>query len=758
MLAPSRQISSPDLPSPPTLSANNQLFSQQIAQLYAHAPLGIIASLFTGLILVLVLWNVISHWKLLSWYACNVGVNVIWCILAYSYQRVSPSVDEAPHWGTWFIVGNIFTGLVWGAAGFMLYPMASITHEVFLILVLGGMIAGSTTVHSAFQRAFLAFSIPTSIPLMIKLFQEGDDLHFAMGTLFLLFVTIMSIAAQRHHSMIVKSITLWVENTRLLEQISLARDHLESIVEARTAELKTSETRYRLLAENITDVIWVMALDGSHFTYISPSIKHFLGYTPDEAMTLSLEEILTPVSAQQAKAAFEEELAMEQSGNADPFRSRTLELEYRCKDGSTLWAEVRSGVLCDERGCAMAIVGVTRDITERKKMEEDKQRLEAQLLRSQKIEAIGTLAGGLAHDFNNFLTSVLGNISLLKDPKTSSQSRSEFLAKAEQAIFCAKDLTQQLLTFAKGGEPIKQMTSLDVIIKESSSFVLSGSPVACEYVFSPDLWPTDIDPGQISQVVHNLVLNAVQAMPNGGTITIHADNLLLGTKTLDRSIPLVPGPYLKVSLRDQGEGIPPDHLLQIFDPYFTTKSEGHGLGLASAYSIMKKHKGLITVDSKLGVGTEFTLIFPASPHAKILKTLDTVQRKRGSGKILVMDDVELIRTLTGEMLIRCGYHCELAKDGYEAISLYKKAMNSEQPFSAVIVDLTVPGGMGGKEALRRLRAINPDVKVIVSSGYSNDPVMANHQIHGIQGVLPKPYSIEELSRIVYQVVMESSTT
>ena len=404
----------------------------------------------------------------------------------------------------------------------------------------------------------------------------------------------------------------------------------------------------------------------------------------------------------------------------------------------------------------IGIVGVTRDITERKKIEEEKLRLEAQLLRSQQIEAIGTLAGGIAHDFNNFLASILGSITLAKNPKTESKTRTKFLIKAEQVTLRAKDLTLQLLTFAKGGEPIKQLTSLEAVIKEHSSFVLSGSSVACEYMFPPDLWPTDVDPGQIGQVVYNLTLNAVQAMPDGGTITIHAENLLLDPKTVERSIPLPPGPYIKVSVRDQGCGISDEHLLQIFDPYFTTKSDGHGLGLASTYSIMKKHGGLITVDSKLGVGTEFTLIFPASPQAKVSRLSDIVGQRQGSGKILVMDDDENVREVAGELLARCGYEYELAKDGHETISLYKTALKCGQQYSAVILDLTVPGSIGGKETLRRLHALDSKVKIIVSSGYSNDPVMANHQIYGIQAVIPKPYSIEELSQVVYQVVMEPS--
>ncbi len=436
------------LPSTSFCSLKNQLYSQQIAQLYAVAPVGIIASLLTGSILVAVLWRVMAHHALISWFVCVVAINVIWCILVYQYRRNSLSVVELSDWGTRFIIGNTVSGVIWGAAGFLLYPVDTMTHEIFLTLVLGGMITGSTAIHSALPRAFFAFSLPTLLPLTFKFFQQGDDLHLAMGMLSLLFMTLMGVTVRRNHHIVLGCMKLRYENAQLLDQVSQARDRLESIVEARTAELKTSETRYRLLAENITDVIWVMELDCSHFTYISPSIVTFRGYTPEEAMVLSLEESLTSTSAQKVRSALEEELAIERSGRADPFRSRVLELEHRCKDGSTVWAEVRGSILRTESGSIIGLVGVTRDITERQQLEEEKQNLVVQLQNAQKIEAIGTLAGGIAHDFNNYLTSILGNILLAGHPNTSSTLRSKFLGIAEKATLRAKDLTHHLLTFA----------------------------------------------------------------------------------------------------------------------------------------------------------------------------------------------------------------------------------------------------------------------------------------------------------------------
>ena len=742
--------------SPGHLSAKNQLFHDQVEQLYALAHVGIIASLINGPILVFVLWGQFRHPWLLSWLGGVLLVNASLGFLVFRYRRHSPEADHSSQWCAWFVTGHIALGLVWGAAGSLLYPTNSLTHEIVLTLVIAGMVAGSTAVHSALQRAFLAYSLPAASPLILRIFQQGDALHIAIGMMSVLFMVLMVLTSRRNYFMIMKSMTLRHENDQLLDQISMAKNRLEFMVETRTEELKASESRYRLLAENIRDVIWIMALDGSHFSYISLSITPFCGYTPKQAMAHSLEETLTASSARTVRDVLEYEFVIEKPDPADRLRSQILELEYRCRDGSTVWAEVRISLLYGESDHAIGVMGVTRDVTERKQMDEEKQRLESQLLHSQKIEAVGTLAGGIAHDFNNYLTSVLGNISLAKHKNVPSQAENEFLHKAEQATLRAKELTQQLLTFAKGGEPVKQLISLDAVIKESSSFTLSGSAVACEYVFPTDLWPTDVDPGQISQVVHNIVINAVHAMANGGTLSIQGENLLLDARSQDKNYSLPPGPYLKISFRDQGGGISEEHLSRIFDPYFTTKTEGHGLGLASVYSIMKKHGGMITVESKLGIGTEFALLFPASPDAQVSSAPDLLQLKRGSGIILIMDDDEFIRDMVGEMLIACGYSCQFAKDGHEAITRYKEAMKCGQRFSAVILDLTIAGSMGGIETVRRLQSIDPGVKAIVSSGYSNAPVMANHQVHGFHGVVRKPYSIEEMSRVVHQVVMESS--
>jgi CheY-like chemotaxis protein len=313
----------------------------------------------------------------------------------------------------------------------------------------------------------------------------------------------------------------------------------------------------------------------------------------------------------------------------------------------------------------------------------------------------------------------------------------------------ARDLTQQLLTFSKGGAPIKKTASIDELLKDTTVFTLSGSNVKCKFSIPEDLWSVEIDEGQISQVINNLIINADQAMPEGGTISISAENVIIGAEDV---LPLKEGRYLKIKIQDQGIGIPEEYLQKIFDPYFTTKQKGSGLGLTIAYSIIKNHKGYIAVKSKLGVGSKFSIYLPALEKQIPKKKEAEIRPITGKGKIMVMDDEEIIRTSLGEILTFLGYEPEFARNGEEALATYKKAIDSGQSFDAVILDLTIRGGMGGKETIKKLIEIDPKVKAIVSSGYSTDPVMADFKNYGFRGVVAKPYDIKELSKELDDVI------
>jgi len=386
------------------------------------------------------------------------------------------------------------------------------------------------------------------------------------------------------------------------------------------------------------------------------------------------------------------------------------------------------------------------DITERK-------RLEKEFLKIQKLESIGILAGGIAHDLNNLLTGVIGNISLARTYDNPAD-KDRRLIEAEKASMHIRDLTQQLLTFSKGGAPILQSANIRNLLMDSATFVLRGSSVRCEFSIPDDLPPVKVDEGQMNQVINNIVINAEQSMPDGGLIKICAQRLAINAED---ALPLEAGDYVRISIADHGVGIPKEYLQRVFDPYFTTKQKGSGLGLATSYSIVQKHNGHMTVESQMGVGTTFHIYLPASPKEIIIEKGKLGEKPiMGEGRVLVMDDDDMVRELISDMLSDLGYEAATARDGTESIDLYKRAMKSGNAFDAVIMDLTIRGGMGGKDAIQKLKEIDPEIKAIVSSGYSTDPIMSNFREYGFVGVIAKPYKNKELSELLYEVISKNA--
>ncbi len=404
--------------------------------------------------------------------------------------------------------------------------------------------------------------------------------------------------------------------------------------------------------------------------------------------------------------------------------------------------------LVEERTAELkaANVHLQKEIEERKKLEDE-------LIRTEKLESLGILAGGIAHDFNNILTGILGNISLATLGMSRENSNYVILSEVEKASLKAKALTQQLLTFSKGGEPVKKTVFMKDLITDAANFALRGSNVKCSFDLQEDLYAVDVDEGQMNQVIHNLLINAIQSMRTGGVVLIQAENL---ANTTSEWRSLTRGKYIKLTLRDHGPGIPKEDLHKIFDPYFSTKKKGTGLGLATTYSIIQKHGGYITVESQPGSGTAFFIYLPASEKEVEVCAEDETKILAGEGKILIMDDDEIVREALSTILKRLGYQVESVPDGEEAIKMYREAMASDRSFGAVVMDLTIPGGMGGKEAVKELLGIDPAAKVIASSGYSNDPLMANFSEYGFRNVLAKPYAIKDIASVLSKVLNEEN--
>mgnify|MGYP001098699542 CR=1 FL=1 len=522
------------------------------------------------------------------------------------------------------------------------------------------------------------------------------------------------------------------------------------IAERKRAEEALTAERERLAVtlRSIGDGVITTDTEGK-IALINSIAETLTGWTADEAIGRYLDEVFNIIN-EKTRERYENPVkkALE-TGKIVRLANHAVLIT---RDGTERIIADSGAPIRDRDGKTIGVVLVFRDITEKRKMEEE-------LLKVQKLESIGILAGGIAHDFNNILTAILGNISLVsmyvEDGETKDRVM-ERLAEAERASMRAQNLTQQLLTFSKGGAPVKRTASIRELLRDSTLFALSGSNVRCEFYMPDDLWSVEIDEGQISQVINNLVINADQAMPEGGIIKVRAENITLKT---GHSLPLTDGEYVKISVEDQGIGISKEHLQRVFDPYFTTKQKGSGLGLATSYSIIKNHGGYITAESRVGVGSTFHVYLPASPE-KIPTDKGKVKEKPvvGRGRILLMDDERYIRNLLDRMLDSIGYEVTLATDGVEAIELYREAKDSGRPYDAVILDLTVPGGMGGKVAIQRLKEIDPEVKAIVSSGYSDDPVLSDFGEYGFSGFIAKPYRIRELSSVLHKVITETDNS
>ena len=506
------------------------------------------------------------------------------------------------------------------------------------------------------------------------------------------------------------------------------RKKAEEQKEQLLSEIIESEERYRTLFENATDIIQTVRADGKLLD-VNSSWCAALGYSIEEAEHLNIFDIIHPDCEDECIVNFKRALNEGTTG--------TIETIFTKKDGEKVI--LQGSANCNYiNGQPSYVHCIFHDITEQR-------RLEDELIKMHKLESIGLLAGGIAHDFNNILTVLTGNLSLARmhlDPDHKVHKRIE---EAEKATFRARDLTQQLLTFSRGGDPIKRTASIIELVKDSSQFVLRGSNVRCDFDLQQDLWLVELDEGQISQVLNNLLINADQAMPEGGTITIHAENVHISSNEVPS---LKEGDYVAVSVEDQGAGISEKYLSKIFDPYFSTKHKGQGLGLATAYSIIKKHDGFLAVDSALEKGSVFRFYLPASPEKEVRQVSAGEGVHIGKGLILLMDDDEKIREIGREMLEHMGYQVKTASDGQQALELYIRAMLENTPFDAVIMDLTVPGGMGGKETMAKLLEIDPSATVIVSSGYTNDTVMANYKQFGFSAIVTKPYKIEDVSKVL----------
>ncbi len=486
--------------------------------------------------------------------------------------------------------------------------------------------------------------------------------------------------------------------------------------------LKESEDKLRTVIESSPTITFVLDKTGVFELSEGKELKA-LGLKPGEVVGLSAFEVYKdyPDTINSIKGALSGE-------------TRESELNV---DGVVF--DVQYSPLKNEKGEIEKVIGVASNITERKKTQEELQKI-------QKLESLGVLAGGIAHDFNNLLGGIFGYIDLAHDIAKDDEVLG-FLIKTLNTIDRARNLTRQLLTFSKGGAPVRKIGKLSPLVKETALFALSGSSVSCDFEISQELWSSNFDSNQIAQVIDNLMINAQQAMPGGGTIELVAANISIKE---GEHPTLSAGDYVQISIKDCGIGIPGEALTSIFDPFYTTKDKGHGLGLSTCYSIVKRHDGCIDVESEPGKGTTFHLYLPASEESVLSGEKKSAVKHKGSGTVLIMDDEEVMREVIGDILESLGYSAVYKTNGKDTIDFLSAEIKADRKITAMVLDLTIPGGMGGKEAITEIRKLDAKLPVFVASGYAEDPVMAHPSDHGFTASISKPFRKAELVELFYE--------
>ena len=748
------------------------LLLEKVRYLYRNAGLGIAATAINSLILAFVLRNTIPLGNLFIWLTAvylTVGIRYF---QLYRCRLDSMTPHQVENWGRQFTILTALSGSLWGAAGIFLFSVGSIAHQAFLAFVLGGMAAGAVAAFAASRQTFLAFTLPALVPYTARLFVIGDEIHITMGAMVMLFTGMIVIMGIKLHDTTVAALKLRFENKEYLEHLALAKERAEQLNDELTAEIsehKRDEEELRKHRGHLQELVneQTVALSSANALLKQEIAERKLS---EEMLRQSQEFIARIVdsvddgfivvdrdyriiSANQAYCTqVNRPLAQViggycytvSHGSITPCQQQDCPVRqtfasglpntalhtHKDHEGKTMNVAIKSFPLKDGSGNILSVIETLSNVTE-------KMRVEEQIRNSQKLESLGILAGGIAHDFNNLLGGIFGYIEMAHEQaqKGDVSHVAKHLLKAQEAFERTKHLTQQLLTFARGGAPILKTQSLVDHVQKTIRFALSGAKVAPIFTINDDTWPCSFDQYQIAQVVENLVINACQAMPRGGNLEVGIINVPAGAAPPV----LPPEKYVRLSIRDQGNGIEPCHLPHIFDPFFTTKKEGSGLGLATSYSIVKKHGGHIEVASTSDQGTTFYVFLPAaSDEISVVETEQPAFHK-GKGRILLLDDEEFMLDLLSIWLKEMGYEVATAKEGGEAISLAGEAAGTDKQFFAAILDLTIPGGRGGKDIVSELLGLDPTLKVVASSGYSEDPVISNPAAYGFTTRLIKPY-------------------
>lgn len=718
----------------------HRIDDQIVESLYRQAPLDIFASVFSAGLLVYFLWPVTPQNILLRWLAVLLLVSAVRTVEVIIYFRRPASVRESSQWGFAFVAGLLASGLVWGSSTLFLFPGQSMPYQAVMSIVLTGMIAGTLITSSQMFPAYAAFSIPVLVPLIVRFLMIPDRVHTLLAIAVLVFLSFTLFGARRNSRSDRERVELKEHFADMLQdqtaELNQSNEYLRAEIEERKkaeTALAASEKRYRNLFNNSMDYLYVHDLEGN-VEELSRTWQS-LGFSEEELKGLNARDLI----AEGTRDKFQDYIRfLEKDGWAE---GRT---QVVSRDGHEIILEYRSEVVLDKENNHPMVRGTGRDVTERILAQREKRELQAHLMRAQRLEAIGTLAGGIAHNFNNILMGIQGNASLGRLENSAPNPLDERLAKIEDLVDRGAQLTAQLLAYAREGRVQVRRIDLNRLIKETAAtFGETRKDLRIRLDLGEDLHGVDGDSGQIKQALMNLFVNGADAMPGGGALTVGTRNVGASEIRGGKASPGV-SQYVKLFVQDAGTGMDKKTLAKVFDPFFTTKSvgQGTGLGLASVYGIVKTHGGNIHVDSELGCGTSFEIYLPAA--GAVDSTVERVKMSANGEErkmVLLVDDEQMILDVGKEMLVKLGYEVLTADNGGHAIETYEMR---KRDIALVILDMVMPD-MGGGLTFDRLKDIDPDVRVLLSSGYSIDGEASEILDRGCRGFIQKPFRLDDLS-------------
>jgi PAS domain S-box-containing protein len=721
-----------------TFSVPDRLHAVRVRQLYNQSHIGIVASLANAIILIALLWDLVPHSASIIWVSVMVLITALRYALFYRYRRSSLTPSNAGGFSMGFIIGVSLYGMVWGSSGIFLFPSGSVAHQAFLALMLGGMVVGAAAVFSIVMKAYFAFALPALIPIILRFFLLGDDIHRAMGGMGLLAGIIISYIAKRMNVVSVSSIKLQFENIGLIEHLAAEKDRIEKTNEDLKSQigererveeaLRVSERRYRNLFDSISDFIYTHDLEGRFLT-VNRATAQTLGYTSSELIGRPVSDFMLPKYRQAFRHQY-----LEQIKKRGFFTGVS---RYVSSDGTHHYVEYRN-ILVRQDGNEPYVSGVGRDITERTEAEIEVGKLEQQLFQSQKMEAIGTMAGGVAHNFRNILAVVSMNSELIRMKYRDERALQEIADVISNYSKKGEQLIEGLMQFSRReSKKDYQPLNLDEVIRETYELTsISFDKMINIHLKIPEPLTIMGDHSGISQVLINLCTNAMDAMPQGGELHMEAKEE--GEKAL-------------VIISDTGEGMDKETQERCFDPFFTTKevNKGTGLGLSTTYGIVKEHGGDIHVYSELGQGTTFKLTFPLASSDMRIPEESSTKIVRGKGeKVLVVDDEREMCRVMEELLKRLGYKAAYVRSGNSAIQKYK----SWRP-DVVLLDRNMPE-MDGVSCSEQIMDYDPNAKILIISGYDQDGPSGidGEKKRLIKGYLTKPIEMGRLSEELAQVL------